>query len=237
MSPSTAPSKPAGAAAAVWRLGAGAAAGAAALLGYALLSNWLMVHHAQAPITVALLFGPLLLAVAGMGWQRRQWLTLAACAVLLAVLAVVVWRGGVLDVRRLYVLQHGGIHLALAWTFGMTLRGDAKPLITALAENVHGRLGQPFTPALALYTRGVTQLWAGYFVAMVGVSVLIYVLAPWSLWTLYCTVFTPLAAAVLMVGEHIWRYRRHPEFPRVSLRAGFDAYQRSGRKDTQAAPR
>lgn len=233
MSPSTAPSKPAGAAAAAWRL----AAGAAALLAYALLSNWLMVHHAQAPITVALLFGPLLLAVAGMGWQRRQWLTLAACVVLLLVLAVVVWRGAVLDAQRLYVLQHGGIHLALAWTFGLTLRGDAQPLISSLAQAVHGRLGQPFTPALALYTRGVTQLWAGYFLGMVALSALIYVLAPWSVWTLYCTVLTPLAAGVLMVGEHAWRYWRHPEFPRVSLRAGFEAYQRSGRREAaQTAP-
>lgn len=232
MSPNTAPSKPPGAAAAVWRLGAGAAA----LVGYALLSNWLMVHHAQAPITMALLFGPLLLAVAGMGWQRKQGLTLATCAVLLGVLAVVVWRGAVLDAQRLFVLQHAGIHLALAWTFGLTLRGGAKPLVTALAEGVHQRLGQTFTPELALYTRGVTQLWTGYFLAMVVLSALLYTLAPWSVWTFFCTVLTPLAAAVLMVGEHIWRYRRHPEFPCVSLRAAVEAYQRPDRRDAPAAP-
>ena len=232
MSPSTAPSKPPGAPAAAVR----AVAVVVALVGYALLSNWLMVHAANQPYTVALLFGPLLLAVAGVGWQRRQWLTLAACALLLGVLAVVVWRGGVVDAQRLYVLQHGGLHLALAWTFGLTLRGDSQPLITALARGVHGRLGQPFTPAMVVYTRGVTQLWTGYFLAMVAVSLLLYAATPWSVWTLFCTVLTPVSAVLLMVGEHLWRYHAHPDFPRVTLRAGFEAWQRSGRGSTQGAP-
>ena len=229
MSPSTAPSKPL--AAVLLTLAA-----LTALVVYALLSNWLMVHRAQEPGTLALLFGPLLLAVGGMGWARRQWLTLVACAALLALLIAVVLRGGVVDAQRLYVLQHGAIHLALAWTFGMTLRAGEKPFITALAEGLHGRLGQPFTPALALYTRGVTALWTGYFGAMVGVSALLYTLAPWPWWSLYCTVLTPLLAAALFVAEYLWRYQRHPDFPRVTMRAAFDAYQRSGKPHKGATP-
>jgi uncharacterized membrane protein len=211
---------------AVWR----PALVVAGLVGYALLSNGLMVHAVHSPWTVALLFGPLLLAIGGLGWRRRQWLTLAACGLLLLVLAGVVWRGGVADAQRLYVLQHGGIHLALAWSFALTLRGVEKPLITALAEGVHGRLGQTFTPVMAGYTRSLTAFWAGYFLAMVGVSALIYAIAPWPLWSLFCTVLTPVSAGVLFVAEHFWRYHRHPEFPRVSLQAAFEAYQRSGQE-------
>lgn len=232
MSPSTAPNKRPATMAAAWRL----TAGVAALVGYALLSNWLMVHAANEPWTVALLFGPLLLAVAALGWQRRQWLTLLACAALLLLLAAVVLRGGVANAQRLYVLQHGGIHLALAWTFGMSLRGGEKALITDLAEALHSRLKQSFTPALAQYTRGVTQLWAGYFLAMVPVSAVLYALAPWPWWSFYCTVLTPLAAAALFVAEYLWRYQRHPEFPRVTMRAAFDAYQQSGRVEKRALP-
>ena len=209
-----------------WRMAAAPAA-VVALVGYALLSNWLMVHHASHPWTLAVLFGPLLLAVAGLGWQRRQGLTLAACAVLLAVLIAVVLQGGVTDAQRLYVLQHGAIHLALAWSFGLTLRSGEKALITGLAEGLHGRLNQPFTPALARYTRGVTAWWTGYFLAMLALSALLYALAPWPWWTLYCTVFTPLSAATLFVIEYLWRYHRHPEFPRVTMRAAFDADQQS----------
>ena len=231
MSPSTARNKRPTTMAAAWRL----AAGLAALVGYALLSNWLMVHAANEPWTVALLFGPLLLAVAALGWQRRQWLTLVACAALLLVLVAVVLRGGVANAQRLYVLQHGGIHLALAWTFGLTLRAGEKALITGLAEGLHSRLKQNFTPALALYTRGVTQLWAGYFLAMVVVSAALYALAPWPWWSFYCTVLTPLAAAALFVAEYLWRYQRHPEFPRITMRAAFDAYQQSGRVEKGTA--
>ena len=210
--------------AAAWRM----AAAVALLAGYALLSNWLMIHAANHAWTVALLFGPLLLAVAGLGWQRRQWLTLAACVALLLVLVVVVFRGGVADAQRLYVLQHGGIHLALAWSFALTLREGEKALITTLAEGLHQRLGQTFTPALATYTRGVTQLWVGFFLAMVVVSALLYGLAPWPWWSIYCTVITPLAALALFVAEYLWRYQRHPEFPRVTMRAAFGAYRASG---------
>jgi uncharacterized membrane protein len=231
MSPSAAPSSAPGPAAGAWRLGAAAIA----LVAYALLSNWLMIHAANQPYTIALLFGPLLLAVAGVGWQRRQWATLAACAALLLVLAVVVARGEVIDAQRLYVLQHAGIHAALAWTFGLTLRGGSQPLITALAKGLHGRLGQEFTPAIAEYTRGVTQLWVGYFLAMIAASLVLYAWAPWSWWSFFCTMLTPIAAVLLMAGEHFWRYHRHPEFPRVTLRAGFEAFQRSGRSGAKAS--
>ena len=228
MSPSTAPSRQHPPVAALWRAAAVVAAGVA----YALLSHQLMIHAANRPWTLALLFGPLLLAIAGVGWRRRQGWTLAACVGLLGVLVAVVLRGGVADAQRLYVLQHGAIHLALAWGFALTLRGQAKPLITALAEGLHRRLGQAFTPALADYTRGVTELWVGYFLAVVLISALLYSLAPWAWWTLYCTVLTPLAAVALFVAEYVWRYRRHPEFPRVSMRAAFEAYQRSAKADT-----
>jgi len=226
MSPSIAPRNATGMA------GWGFAAAAAALAAYALLSYWLMVHAAQAPWAVAALFGPLLLAVAGTGWQRRQPLTLAACAGLVALLAVIVARGGVQDMHRMYVLQHAGIHLALGWGFGLTLRPGATPLITALAERVHHR----FTPEMRAYTRWLTRLWARYFFGMVAVSFAIYLLAPWAWWSVYCNLLTPLAAVALFVGEHVMRYRRHPDFERVSLRAAFGAYRQAGATDAPDRP-
>jgi uncharacterized membrane protein len=207
---------------AAWR----AAVAVAALAGYALLSAWLMAHAPDHPWTVALLFGPLLLGIAGMGLQRRQGWTLAACAALLAALVMLVLHGGVADLEHLYVLQHVCIHLALAWAFGLTLRRGQKPLITAMAQGVHQRLAQDFPPALALYTRGLTQVWLGYFLCMALLSVLLYVLASWPLWSLFCTVLSPGAVAALFVGEYLWRYRRHPEFPRVSMQVVLQAWRR-----------
>ena len=192
-----------------------------AFAAYALLSAWLMVNAPREPWAVAVLFGPLLLAVAGTALQRRQIGVLAACVAGVAVLVWVVLRGGVADANRLYVLQHGGIHLALAWAFGSSLRAGSTPLISALAATVH----QNFTPAMQAYTRWLTGLWTAYFIGMLGVSALIYTLAPWPWWSLYCNVLTPLAAAGLFVGEHLLRYRRHPEFERVSIRAAVNAYR------------
>lgn len=206
----------------------------AVLAGYALLSNWLMIHHAQAPLTVALLFGPLLVGVAAVGWRQRQWLTLAGCVVLLAVLAAVVLAGGVRDAQRLYVLQHGALHLLMAWAFAATLQPGRTALITLLARGVHGRLGQVFTPEMAAYTRGLTRVWSGYFIGMVLVSALLYATAPWPWWSWFCTVFTPLSAVALFLGEHALRYRLHPEFPRIGPRVAFEAWQRHGKNGDAA---
>ena len=218
MWPSIAPSKPPLARAAAWRL----AAGVALLGAYALLSHWLMVHAAREPWGVAVLFGPLVLALGGAALQRRDWLLLAACAAGVALLAGVVARGGVEDINRMYVLQHGGMHLALAIGFGSTLRPGATPLISMLAASVHQR----FTPEMQAYTRWLTGLWTAYFMAMIGVSLLIYALAPWPWWSLYCNVLTPLAAVLLFVVEHVLRYRRHPDFERLTMRAALQAYRR-----------
>ena len=192
-----------------------------AFAAYALLSHWLMTHAAREPWAVAVLFGPLLLAVAGGALGRRQWPLLAACGAVVALLGLVVARGGVDDANRLYVLQHGGIHLMLAWTFGNTLRRGSTPLITALAHTVHIH----FTPAMQAYTRWLTGVWAVYFLGMTALSLLIYALAPWPWWSLYCNVLTPLLAVAVFGVEHVLRYRRHPDFERVSMRNAIAAYR------------
>ncbi len=201
----------------VWQI----AAAGAALAAYGVLSHLLMVHFAQAPWAVAALFGPLLLAVAAGGWLRRQWALLAGCAALVAWLAWLVWRGGVADINRMYVLQHAGIHLALAYSFGVTLKAGSTPLISALAQRLH----RDFSPALRDYTRRLTAVWVAYFLGMVVLSALIYGLAPWPWWSLFCNVVTPALVVALFVGEHLVRYVQHPEFERVSLRAALAAYR------------
>ena len=232
MSPKTAPPEPpsngatqSSHGASGWRL----VAAAAGLGLYALLSHCLMLYAAQEPWAVAVLFGPLVVALAAAGWQRRQPLLLALCAGGVAVLAVVVSRGGVDDVNRMYVLQHAGIHAALACGFGLTLRQGSTPLITTLARSVHLRLGHGFSNEMEDYTRWVTGLWTAYFCVMVLLSLAIYLLAPWPWWSAFANLFTPLSAAALMVGEHIQRYRRHPDFDRVALRSAIAAYAQSGK--------
>lgn len=199
-----------------WRV----VAAAAALAGYAFLSYALMAWWPERPWTVAALFGPLIVAMAAGGLARRHVPTLAACA---ALLALVVWvaRAGGVDLNRLYVLQHAALHAVLAWTFGLTLRRGATPLITLLAERIH----EVFTPEMRAYTRWLTQLWVVYFLGMIGLSLLIYLLAPWPWWSFFCNLFTPASALALFVGEYIVRYRRHPDFERATLAQAVKAYR------------
>lgn len=200
-----------------WRI----AAGAAALVGYALLSYALMAYAPEWPWTVAALFGPLLLALAVGGWVRRHWPTLVACAAAAGLLAWLVTSG--VNVHRLYVLQHAAIHAGLGWTFAITLRAGATPLITLMALRIH----DVFTPAMRDYTRWLTGVWVVYFAAMIGVSLLTYALAPWPWWSFFANVVTPMAAISLFVGEYIVRHRRHPEFERATLVQALKAYRAS----------
>lgn len=200
------------------------AAGIAAVVLYALLSHQLMLHAADAPWAVAALFGPLLLPCLALAWRRRNRLMLAAVAAALVALVLVVAMGGLGDVRRLYLIQHAGVHAALGLGFAASLRGPGLSVISQAAERVHGRL----SPAMLAYSTQVTRLWVAYFFAMALSSVLVFSLMSWPAWSLLANVLTPVAIAAVFVVEHLVRYRLHPEFERVTIAAAVRAFQQGG---------
>ena len=202
-----------------WRI----VAAAAALVAYALMSYALMAWWPDRVWSVAALFGPLLVSMFIGGLARRHGPTLLGAVALTALLVAVVLRGGA-DVNRLYVLQHAAIHAMLASSFAITLRPGSTALITMMAGRIHSQ----FTPAMQVYTRQLTALWVAYFVAMIVLSLTLYLLAPWVWWSFFCGVLTPLAAVLFFVGEHFWRYHRHPEFERVTLGRVLQAWRATG---------
>jgi uncharacterized membrane protein len=113
------------------------------------------------------------------------------------------------------------IHVLLAFVFGLTLQAGREPLVTALARRVHGG---SVTPAMAAYARRVTMAWTGYFVAMAVLSLVLYASVPFALWATFANLVTPLAIAVLFLGEYLLRYRLHPEFERATLAQAMRAY-------------
>ncbi|MCW5657546.1 MAG: hypothetical protein KIT60_07570 [Burkholderiaceae bacterium] len=193
-----------------------------ALAGYALLSHLLMVFAAEEPWAVLVLLGPLLLGVSALAVQQRHLPTLLACMVAACGLwAYVTTHDGLHRIEHLYVLQHAGIHFALGCVFGATLRRGAMPLISTFAARVHGSL----TPAMLRYTRQVTAVWSAYFALMVVLSLGLFIAAPWWWWSVFANLVTPLSAVSLFVGEHLVRYRLHPEFERTTLSQAFRAYR------------
>jgi len=197
-------------------------AGVAAVVVYAVLSHQLMLHAADAPWAVAAIFGPLLMPCLALAWRRGNRLVVALTAAALVALVFIVAAGGLGDVKRLYLAQHVGMHLALGLSFAASLRGPGLTLIGQVARRVHGgRL----SPEMQAYTVHVTRLWAGYFFGMAGVSVGVFLLGSWAAWSLLANLLTPAAIALLFVGEYLVRYWLHPEFERVKLAEAVRAFQ------------
>lgn len=186
--------------------------GAIAAAAYLVSCWWLMRNAAEAPWSIAVIFGPWLLPLLGVALRRRHWwLGLAALAGA-AALVMVVAAGGLGDVRRLYLLQYVGVHGGAAVAFAASLRAGATPMITAMARRVH-----TLPPGAEAYTRATTWMWTGYFAGATAASLAVYALLPWSAWALLANVITPAVVATLFVGEYLLRYRLHPEFERVTL--------------------
>ena len=202
---------------------------------YVAATHWLMTRAPASDWNAVVVVGPML-ALAAL-WAGRRGMRVLAAVPALAVLALVVqaWRGDGFAPGTLYLAQHAGVHALLAFIFGSTLQAGREPLITALARRVHDRLTAP----MAVYTRKVTIAWTLYFSGMAALSVTLYALAPFGAWAVFANLVTPVAMALLFVGEYVLRYRLHPEFERATLAQAMNAYsQRStgAAGATRAAP-
>ncbi|MDM0031201.1 hypothetical protein QTI33_03505 [Variovorax sp. J22P271] len=179
---------------------------------YACVSHWMMLYHAAEPWAVVVLLGPLWLTALGLAGSRfgRWGLALAGLAGVAGFALVLLGEAG--DPNRLYVLQHAGINALLCGWFGGTLRGDRLSLIGQFAQRVH-----PLSPAMRIYTAQVTRVWTLYFALMVVASIAVYASLSFAAWSVLANLLTPLLVAGLFVGEHLMRYRLHPEFERTRL--------------------
>ena len=194
--------------------------GAAAAAAYALASYLLMNHAANSPLALAAVLGPIagaMLAGLWLSGRRVLALVLAAGAAALITFAI---RGEGVSAPLLYLAQHAGVHFGLGLWFASTLRAHRTPLITVFAKQLHREV----TPAVLHYTRQVTVAWVVFFFAMTALSLLLF-FASYAAWTLFANLLTPVAIAAMFVGEYLLRYRLHPEFERVSLRAAIAAYR------------
>jgi uncharacterized membrane protein len=203
---------------------------------YAGVSHWMMLYHAAEPWAVVALLGPLCLSALGLAANRFGRWGLAAAAVLGLAGFVLVLRGEAGNTDRLYLLQHVGINVLLGWWFGASLRvgGEGKgegqlPVISQFAQRVH-----PLSDGMRRYTAQLTRVWTAYFALMAVTSVVVYLALPFSAWSVLANLLTPLLIASLFVGEHLVRYRLHPEFERTRLVDALRAFYGSSPADRGA---
>ncbi len=202
-----------------WRLVLGLLVVAA----YLTVSHWLTLHAADRPWALAAAVAPLWIGAMVVALRRRSWPALTALAGAAILVAAIVANGGLGDVRRLYLLQHAGIHLALGGVFLNSLRAGRMSLIGGVAMRVHGSL----TPPMLAYCRAVTVSWVVYFFAMALLSMAVYRFFSWTAWSTLSNIVTPLVIAGWFGGEFVLRYWLHPEFERATLLQAARAYGRA----------
>jgi uncharacterized membrane protein len=209
--------------------------GAVLLVGlvYVGLSHWLMTAARETSWNVVAVLLPMLLIVAIGGFRsRHRWIGAAASVVIL-VLCVQGLLGNPLPSQLLYLAQHAGINAAVGLFFASTLLPGRTALITTVAKRVHGR---ELTPTHALYSRNVTKAWVLFFVVIVSVSLILYVTADFDTWAVFANLLTPLGTAAMFIGEHLLRYRLHPEFERATVSQGIKAYMSGANAPSQPRP-
>lgn len=117
--------------------------------------------------------------------------------------------------KWVYLLQHAGIHLALAWVFANSLRPGATPLCTQFARIVQPTAAMSDT--VLRYTRQVTQVWVAFFL-LIGVgSLAIFWLCSLPVWTVFSTFVTMGLTAGLFIVEAIVRRHALPASYRSSF--------------------
>jgi uncharacterized membrane protein len=194
---------------------------ALAAVAYAAGSHLLMTWFGDSPLAMLIQFGPVA-AVAVVSLWRSGQRGLALATTALAVLLIErVFQGAETSPQQVYLLQYSVINAGVGLWFASSLRAGSQPLISRVAERVHGGLD----PVMAAYTRRVTLAWVIYFAVVVSVSWLLYLFASFEHWSLFANVLTPIACGGLFVGEYLLRYRLHPEFERVSMATAIRAWR------------
>jgi len=192
-------------------------------VGYLALSQWLMMSAPDSPWNAAALLAPMLAAAAAGAWAAGQRVRSVLALAGIAALCLQAVLGVLVPAPLLYLGQHVGINLGLAWWFASGLRGGHEALITRMASLVHRHM----PPAMVAYTRNVTRAWVVYFIAMSTVSLLVFALARFETWAWFANFATPLALAAMFGGERLLRYRLHPDFERSSVTDAIRAYRQA----------
>jgi len=202
-------------------------AGAAYVAG----SHWLMTQTEASAWNVVGVLSPMLVIITVGAWRSGHRWVGSAAVLALAALCVQAMLGVKASSHALYLAQHAGINFFLAVAFGSTLRAGHTPLISTVALRVHGG---HLPPRQLLYTRTLTRAWVIFFLAIVAVSLALYAFASFEAWALFANVITPIATVVMFGGEHLLRYRLHPEFERASVADAVRAYMQSPKKSPTA---
>jgi uncharacterized membrane protein len=178
---------------------------ALAYLAYPFAVHWLLAAG-RPRIALALAA----VALGGLCWSMADahWRWLALLTIALASLAA-----GALHADELVLfLPPVAINLGLALFFASSLSRGREPLISWFARVERGAL----TPDLKVYTRCLTWIWVGFFLAMAAASAVLAVTGPRMAWAWFTAVGNYLCVGMLFVGEYVYRRVRFSHYEHAS---------------------
>ena len=194
----------------------------AALVGYQILLHWAVSSH---PGALGEILAILPLAAALVWFLGRSWRGRAGLAALtLAAAGLIAWRGAGANPAWAYVLPHIGVYLFLLWLFGRTLMPGRESLVTRLARRVHGTLPKE----IERYTRQVTIAWCLFFAGMALTSLLLFILAPIAVWSVFANLLNVPLVVAMFLAEYLYRILRYPNFSHASIRSSIQAFHKHG---------
>lgn len=194
---------------------------AAGVIAYQVLVYRMIVDQPDGGLGEGLMVAPLLVvASCVLGRSRRGRVLLAVLAVI-GVFGFLAWRAFGASPALFYPVPYVTVYMFLLWLFGRTLRPGRQPLVTRLATHVHGEL-----PAdIARYTRRVTWAWCVFFAAMAMTSMLLFLLKPLPIWSVFNNLLNLPLVVAMYLGEYAWRLWRYPNFSHASIATVFRAFR------------
>lgn len=148
---------------------------------------------------------------------QAAWLLLAVPAFLLAS-----YRWGQSSALAVSGISHALVYGGLLALFAGTLRPGRTDLVTAMAR----RLRPATAPAMAGYTRAVTVAWCAFFAMQLAASLLLLLLAPAPVWSLFVNVLQLPLVAVAFAVELAVRHLRFRSFDHVGIAETVRAFRR-----------
>lgn len=185
----------------------------AGIAAYQGLIYYSVVNNPESGFGEALMTAPLLVVLSCvLAKSVRERLFLSVLA-LLCMAGLVLWRAPGPHPAYFYPVPYLLVYGFLFWLFVRTLRAGRQPLITKLALHVHGQLPDD----MIRYTRRVTVAWCAFFAAMAVASVLLFLLAPLPVWSVFNNLLNLPLVVAMYLGEYAWRLWRYPDFSHASI--------------------
>jgi uncharacterized membrane protein len=201
-------------------------------IGYSVLAHLAAASATPDSLDALVAVLPLIGLAFLMAWRSSRraimlGLCLAACAGLYAMSA---WL--VTHYNWVFLLQHAGVHALLGIAFGRTLQAGRTPMVTGFARIVHGTL----SPALVRYTRIVTWAWTFYFSGILGLSLLLFWLAPIAIWSAFANLLGAPLLALMFAGEYAVRCCVLPAADRAGPLEAIRAWRQASSRGTAHQP-